>query len=80
MIGLVESLPLLSTLCEDIVNLRKMKRDSQCQYVQLPSPENKKLFYDLCMKFNDLYVQKQEDFLEQCCEVIMKLHGTHYQF
>jgi Endonuclease-reverse transcriptase len=63
---------------EDIVNLRKIKRDSQLQYMSLPSTEIKKSYYDLCKKFSDLYVQKQEDFLEQCDEGIMKLNDADH--
>jgi hypothetical protein len=29
---------------DDIVNIRKIKRVSQLQYVSLPSPENKRLY------------------------------------
>jgi hypothetical protein len=47
--------------------------------MELPSPENKKSYYDLFKKLSGLCVQKQEDFLEQCCEEIMKLHDADHQ-
>jgi hypothetical protein len=64
--------------------LRKIKTESQLQYVILHSPKNKKLYYDLGKKLCELYFQMQEDFLEQCFDEIMmliinlKLYGKQF--
>ena len=64
---------------EELCTFRAKFRSAQLLAKLNPTDANKSDFKNRAKQFSELYVSKQEKFLNSCCEDIMKLHDSNHQ-